>query len=60
MVVIRVRKNTKNQAGYFNGVKVSDLRGFCAFEILGRGCTKKDTCKYKHDNAPASVINLKK
>ena len=50
-------QNTKT--GYFNGVKVSDLRGFCAFEILGRGCNRKDSCKYKHDNAPKDVINQK-
>ena len=53
-------KNHNSKAGYFNGVMVSDLRGFCAFEILGRGCNRKDFCKYKHDNAPKDVINLKK
>ena len=32
---------TKNPVGFFNGIKCSRLRGFCAFEILGSGCCQE-------------------
>ena len=54
------QSNPNRRKGYFNGVKISDLKGFCVYEVLSNGCNRKNTCKYQHDNIPSSIRNLKK
>jgi len=54
------RPARNSPASEFNGVKTSLLKGYCAFEVLGGGCNRKNSCKYSHSNIPTEVRNLKK
>ena len=51
--------SSQNKPRSFHGVNQHELKGFCQYKVL-LGTCNNSKCRYKHDNIPKAILDLKK